>query len=65
MLRPCDFKPACREIPHHWSSRLARLPNIHVLFDWQHAGFGSPVVYAPGGFARTSDLFMIRFENWS
>jgi phosphate-selective porin OprO/OprP len=39
-------------------------PYIHVLFDWQHAGFGSPVVYAPGGFARTSDLFMIRFEVW-
>ena len=37
---------------------------IHVLFDWQHAGFGSPVVYRPGGFARTSDLFMLRFEIW-
>ncbi len=37
---------------------------LHVLFDWQHAGFGSPVLYRPGGFARTSDLFMLRFEIW-
>jgi phosphate-selective porin OprO/OprP len=37
---------------------------IRVMFDWQHAGFGSPVLYAPGGFARTSDLFLLRFEVW-
>jgi len=37
---------------------------IHVLFDWQHAGFGSPVLYRPGGFAGTSDLFMLRFQVW-
>jgi hypothetical protein len=37
---------------------------IRVLFDWQHARFGTPVVYAPGAFARTSDLFIVRFEIW-
>ncbi len=59
--------------PNLWTDRLFVTdlginwywnPYIHVLFDWQHAGFGSPVVYAPGGFARTSDLFMTRFEIW-
>jgi hypothetical protein len=34
------------------------------MFDWQHAGFGSPVIYRPGRFAGTSDLFLLRFEIW-
>jgi phosphate-selective porin OprO/OprP len=38
--------------------------HIRVLFDWQHAGFGTPVTYRPGGFARTSDLFLLRFQVW-
>ena len=59
--------------PNEWTNRLFVTDlgmnwywnaYIHVLFDWQHAGFGSPVVYRPGGFARTSDLFMLRFEIW-
>lgn len=37
---------------------------IRVLFDWQHAGFGSQVIYRPGGFARTSDLFLLRIQIW-
>ena len=37
---------------------------VRVMFDWQHAGFGSPVLDRPGGFARTSDLFMLRFQVW-
>jgi phosphate-selective porin OprO/OprP len=38
--------------------------HVCVLFDWQHAGFGTPVLYRPGGFAGTSDLFLIRFQLW-
>lgn len=37
---------------------------IRVLFDWQHAGFGTPVVYRPGGFAGTSNMFLLRFQIW-
>lgn len=39
-------------------------PYVRVMFDWQHAGFGNPVLYRPEGFSRTSDLFMIRFQIW-
>lgn len=37
---------------------------VHVLFDWQHAEFGRPVVYRPGSLSPTSDLFMLRFQVW-
>jgi phosphate-selective porin OprO/OprP len=37
---------------------------LHVLFDWQHAGFASPVLYRPGGWSPASDLFMLRFQVW-
>ncbi len=59
--------------PNEWTNRLFTTDvginwywnsYLHVMFDWQHAGFGSPVVYRPGGLARTSDLFMLRFEIW-
>ncbi len=59
--------------PNDWTNRLFVTDlginwywnaYIHVLFDWQHAGFGSPVLYRPGGFAGTSNLLMLRFEVW-
>ncbi len=37
-------------------------PYFRILFDWQHAGFGSPVLYRPGALQLTSDLFLIRFQ---
>ncbi len=37
---------------------------IRVMFDWQHAGFGSPVIYAPTRFSSVSNLYMLRFEVW-
>ena len=34
---------------------------VKVMFDWQHAMFGEPVMYKPGpGLQSTSDLFWIR-----
>ncbi|HZW30003.1 MAG TPA: porin [Isosphaeraceae bacterium] len=59
--------------PNEWTNRLFLTDlginwywnsYIRVLFDWQHAGFGTPVLYRPSGFARTSDLFMLRFQIW-
>ena len=35
---------------------------IKWVFDWQHAVFGSPVVYAPGKTNLTSDLFWVRMQ---
>ncbi len=35
---------------------------IKWVFDWQHAVFGSPVVYAPGKLNLTSDLFWLRMQ---
>ena len=40
----------------YWNQR------IRVLFGWQHAGFGTAVLYRPGGVAGTSDLFLLRFH---
>lgn len=37
---------------------------IRVLFNWQHAEFGSPVLFRPGGLQKNSDLFLIRFQIW-
>ena len=33
-----------------------------IYFDWQHAVFGNPVYYRPGGLQLTSDLFWFRFQ---
>jgi phosphate-selective porin OprO/OprP len=39
-------------------------PNRYLkfYFDWQHAMFGQPVVYRPGGFQSTSDLYWLRLQ---
>ncbi|OJW24586.1 MAG: hypothetical protein BGO49_05960 [Planctomycetales bacterium 71-10] len=59
--------------PDIWTNRLYLTdvginwywnPYIRVLFDWQHAGFSTPVQYRPGGLSSTSDLFMLRFQFW-
>jgi phosphate-selective porin OprO/OprP len=59
--------------PNLWTNRLFTTDvvinwywnqHIRVLFDWQHAGFGTPVTYRPGGLAGTSDLFLLRFQLW-
>ena len=59
--------------PNNWTNRLYATDlginwywnqYIRVLFDWQHAGFGTPVYYRPGRFASASDLFLIRFQVW-
>ena len=31
-----------------------------VYFDWEHAVYGQPVYYRPGGLQKTSDLFWLR-----
>jgi phosphate-selective porin OprO/OprP len=36
--------------------------NIKWYFDWQHAEFGQPVVFAPGRLQKNSDTFMARFQ---
>ena len=34
---------------------------VKVMFDWEHAMFGQPVMYRPGpGLQSTSDLFWMR-----
>lgn len=33
-----------------------------IYFDWQHAMYGNPVMYAPGRTSRSSDLFWIRTQ---
>lgn len=39
--------------------------HLRVMFDWQHAGFGSPVIYAPPkALSKSSDLFILRFSVW-
>jgi phosphate-selective porin OprO/OprP len=57
--------------PNVWTNRLSTVDlglnwylnsYLRVLFDWQYAAFGSPVVYRPGGLQKTSDLFLIRFQ---
>ena len=35
---------------------------VKVFLDWQHAGFASPVQYAPGHLQLTSDMFWLRFQ---
>ena len=33
-----------------------------VYLDWEHAVFGEPVLFRPGGLQKTSDLFWLRFQ---
>ena len=33
-----------------------------IYLDWEHAVFGDPVLYRPGGLQKTSDLFWLRFQ---
>ena len=35
---------------------------MKVYFDWQHAEFNQPVVFAPGRRQLNSDMFMLRFQ---
>ena len=35
---------------------------IKVYIGWQHAGFGNPVLFAPGRLQTTSDQFWLRFQ---
>jgi phosphate-selective porin OprO/OprP len=35
---------------------------IRVVFDWEHAMFGSPVYYRPGHFSTTNDLLWLRLQ---
>jgi phosphate-selective porin OprO/OprP len=35
---------------------------IKTYIGWQHAGFGDPVVFAPGRYQLTSDQFWVRFQ---
>jgi phosphate-selective porin OprO/OprP len=35
---------------------------VKIYFDWEHALFGQPVYYKPGGLQTTSNLFWVRFQ---
>ncbi len=35
---------------------------LKLYFDWQHAAYNEPVVYAPGKRQLTSDMFLVRFQ---
>ncbi len=57
--------------PNQWSNQ-ARMTDVGVnwylneyvklYFDWQHSTFGQPVIYAPGKYQLTSDLFWVRAQ---
>ena len=36
--------------------------NIKWVFQWEHAVFGNPVLFAPGRLQRTNDSFLFRFQ---
>jgi hypothetical protein len=43
--------------------RRVKLPGSHNQRNsWQHAGFGDPVLFAPGRMQATSDQFWLRFQ---
>lgn len=59
--------------PNLWTNRLFTTDlginwywnqYIRVLVNWQHAEFGSPVIYQPGSRQKTSDMFILRFQLW-
>ena len=35
---------------------------VKLAFEWEHADFNNPVIYAPGKRQLTSDMFMVRFQ---
>ena len=35
---------------------------LKLYFDWQHADFNNPVIFAPGRRQLTSDMFLVRFQ---
>ena len=35
---------------------------MKLYFDWQHAAYNQPVIFAPGRRQATSDLFLVRFQ---
>ena len=35
---------------------------LKLYFDWQHAAFNEPVIYAPGKRQLTADMFLVRFQ---
>ncbi len=35
---------------------------VKVMFEWEHAGFNQPVLYAPGKRQLTSDMFLLRLQ---
>jgi phosphate-selective porin OprO/OprP len=35
-----------------------------IYMFWLHGDFGEPVLYRPGGFQRTADMFWLRFQLW-
>jgi phosphate-selective porin OprO/OprP len=35
---------------------------VKVMFDWEHAEFNQPVIFAPGRRQLTSDLFLLRLQ---
>lgn len=57
--------------PNLGSNRLSTLDlgvnwyrnsSTKIVFEWEHAVFGDPVLFAPGRFQLTSDLFWARFQ---
>ena len=35
---------------------------VKIMFDWQHSMYASPVIYRPGGYSRSLDLFWTRMQ---
>ncbi len=35
-----------------------------IYMFWLHGEFGDPVVFRPGGYQRTADMFWLRFQLW-
>jgi len=35
---------------------------MKLYFDWQHAAYNEPVIFAPGKRQTTSDMFLVRFQ---
>lgn len=57
--------------PNNWANRVSMTDigfNWHLTqylkfyFDWQHAMYNQPVLFAPGRRALTNDLFLARFQ---
>jgi phosphate-selective porin OprO/OprP len=57
--------------PNLWANRVFQTHTgvnwhmtqyVKLTFDWNHAEFNQPVLYAPGKRQLTSDMFMLRFQ---